>query len=110
MSEYFAIRRFLHNHDNIPTDMTEGSPKPAHAVLLFRMTSRILYSAQNYRQHCTLHTFEQFGALYIHHHDNKYLAQPGFELGTSRLQAPIDTNPQLQVGRQFNWITWRLNG
>ena len=38
----------------------------AYALLLFRMTSRIVYSAQYHRQH--------------------------FEPGTSRLQAPVDTN------------------
>ena len=43
-------------------------------------------------QHCTLHAFEQFGALYMHNHDDKYPARPGFAPGTSRLQAPVDTN------------------
>ena len=33
------------------------------------MTSRIFYSAQYHSQHCTLHAFEQFGALYMHIHD-----------------------------------------
>ena len=28
----------------------------------------------------------------MHNHDNKYPAQPGFEPGTSRLQAPVDAN------------------
>ena len=28
----------------------------------------------------------------IHNHDDKYPARPGFEPGTSRLQAPVDTN------------------
>ena len=28
----------------------------------------------------------------MHNHDDKYLARPGFEPGTSRLQAPVDTN------------------
>ena len=36
-----------------------------YALLLFRMTSRVLHRAQYHRQHCTLHAFEQFGALYI---------------------------------------------
>ena len=36
-------------------------------------------------------TFEQFGALYMHNHDDKYPARPGFEPGTFRLQAQIDT-------------------
>ena len=34
----------------------------------------------------------QFGALNLHNHDDKYPAQPQFEPGTSRLQAPVDTN------------------
>ena len=64
-----------------------------YALLLFRMTSRALYYiAQYHRQHCTLQAFEQFGALYMHNHDEKYPARPGFEPGTSRLQAPVDTN------------------
>ena len=28
----------------------------------------------------------------MHNHDDKYQARPGFEPGTSRLQAPVDTN------------------
>ena len=63
-----------------------------YALLLFRMTSRVLYSAQYHRQHCTLHAFEQFGALYMHNHDDKYPSRPGFEPDTPRLQAPVDTN------------------
>ena len=80
-----ALRRFLHNHGNMAT---EGSLKPG----LFRVTSRVLYSAQYHRQRCTLHTFEQFGTLYMHNHDDKYPTRPGFEPGTSRLQAQVDTN------------------
>ena len=67
-----------------------------YALLLFRMNSRVLYSAQYHIQHCTLHTFEQFGALYMHNHDDKYPARPRFESGTSRLQAPVDTHPRKQ--------------
>ena len=63
-----------------------------YALLLFRMTSRVLYSAQYDRQHCTIQAFEQFGALYMHSNDDKYPARPGFEPGTFRLQAPVDTN------------------
>ena len=62
-----------------------------YALLLFRMTSMVLYSAQ-YHRHCTLQAFEQFGALYMHNHDDKYPARPGFEPATSRLQTPVDTN------------------
>ena len=40
-----------------------------YALLLFRMTSRVLYSAQYHRKHCTLRAFEQFGALYMHNHN-----------------------------------------
>ena len=51
------------------------------------MTSMVLYSAQyhNYsaqyhRQHGTLHAFEQFGALYMHNHDDKYPDRPDSNL------------------------------
>ena len=84
-----ALRRFLHNHGNIAT---EGSSKPRLCPLLFRMTSMVLHSAQYHKQHSTLHTFEQFGALYMHNYDDKYLSRPGFEPGTPGLQAPVDTN------------------
>ena len=40
-----------------------------NALLLFLMTSRVLYSAQYHRQHCTLQAFKQFGTLYMHNHD-----------------------------------------
>ena len=43
-------------------------------------------------QHCTLHSFEQFEALHMHNHDDKYPARPRYEPGTSRLQALVDTN------------------
>ena len=63
-----------------------------YALLIFRMTSRVIYSAQYHRQHCTLHVFEQFGALYMHNHDDKYPSRLGFEPGTPSLQAPVNTN------------------
>ena len=66
-----------------------------YVLLLFRMTwltSRVLYSAQYHRQHCAFKAFEQFEALYLHSHDDKYPARPEFENGTSRLQAQVDTN------------------
>ena len=63
-----------------------------YALLLLQMTSKVLYSTLYHRQHCTLHAFEQFGTLYMHNHDDKYPARSGFEPGTSRLKAPVDTN------------------
>ena len=63
-----------------------------NALLLFRMTLSVFYCAQYYRQHCTLQAFEQFGALYMLNHNDKYPAWSGFEPGPSRLQAPVDTN------------------
>ena len=82
-----ALHRFLYNHGNIAS---EGSPKPA--LLLFRMTLKVFYSALYYRQHFTLHAFELFGALYMHNYYDKYPARSGLEPGTSRLQVPVDTN------------------
>ena len=43
-------------------------------------------------QHCILQAFKQFGTLYMHNHDDKYPVRPGFDPGTSRLQALVDTN------------------
>ena len=87
-----------------------------YALLLFRMTSRVLYSARYHRQHCTLHAFEQFGALYMHNHDDKYQARPGFKPGTYRLQAPVDMNEPSgpATDRTGTWVwhslTWRGPG
>ena len=58
----------------------------AYALLLFRMISRVLYNAAYHRQHCTPHAFEQFGAVYMRNHDDKYPPRSGFEPGSSRLQ------------------------
>ena len=77
-----ALRRFLHNHGNITT---EGSPKPGLCPTLIWNDFKGLYSVQYHRQHCTLHAFEQFGALYMHNHDDKYPSRSGFEPGTPRL-------------------------
>ena len=89
---YIALRRFLH----IEAISREKEARSwDYALLLFRMSSRVLYSVQYHRQHCTLHAFKQFGALYMHNHDAKYPARPEFKPGTSRLQAPVDTNQPL---------------
>ena len=32
----------------------------------YQMISSVLYSVQYHRQHCTLHAFQQSGALHIH--------------------------------------------
>ena len=60
-----------------------------YALLLFRMTSRDLYSAQ---YHSTLHAFEQFVTLYMHKRDNKYphdrdsnLVPPGYKPQSIRM-------------------------
>ena len=89
MNMNIALRRFPHTHGNIAT---EGSRSRDYALLLFRMTSRVIYSAQYHRQHCTFHAFEQFGALCMHSHDDKYPCRSGFEPGNPRLQSPVDTN------------------
>ena len=48
-----------------------------YALRVFQMTSRFFYSAQYHRQNGTFQAFEQFGALCMHNHDDKYLAPPG---------------------------------
>ena len=76
-----ALRRFLHNHGNIAT---EGSPKPGLCPTLISNDSMVLYSAQYHRQHCTLHAFKQFGALYMHNHDDN-LVPPGYKPQSIRM-------------------------
>ena len=70
-----ALRRFLHNHDNIAT---EGSP--------------------NSLEH----------RIYMHNHDDNDPSRPGFESGTPRLQAPVDTNepsgPALLTSNPFRSV------
>ena len=38
----------------------------------------------------------------MHNYDDKYPARPGFEPGTSRLQAPVDTNEPSGPARNNN--------
>ena len=56
------------------------------------MFSGVISSAQYHRQHYSLHAFEQFEAVYVHNHNDKYQARPGLEPGNSRLQAPFNTS------------------
>ena len=39
----------------------------------------------------------------MHSHDDKYPPRPGFELGTPRLQAPVDTNEPSGPARGGRW-------
>ena len=59
------------------------------------MTSMVLYGTQYHRQHCTPQAFELFGALYIHHVDDKYPTGPGFELSTSEPRVTTGWNEPL---------------
>ena len=63
-----------------------------YALLLFRMTSRVLFSAQYHRRHCTLQDFEQFGALYMDIYDDNIrpdrdssLVPPGYKPQSLRM-------------------------
>ena len=80
-----VLRRFLHNHG---ISRQKEAPKPGLCPTL--ISNSVPYSAQYHRQHCTLPAFEQFGALYMHNHDDKYSSRPVFEPGNPRLQAPVD--------------------
>ena len=46
----------------------------------------------NNLEHCICTAMLSGEALYMHSHDDKYPARSGFEPGTSRLQASVDTN------------------
>ena len=67
-------------------------PVPGIMPYSYRMTSRVLYSAQHHRQHCTLHAFEQLGALYMHSPDDKHPTRPGFENNTSEFRGTTGQN------------------
>ena len=58
--------------------------KPGVGTILnyYRTVLKILCSAQYYKQHCTFHAFERFGALYIHSPNDKYPTRPGIEPST----------------------------
>ena len=56
----------------------------------YRITSRVLYSAQCHRHHYTLHAFEQFGALYRHNLDDQHPTRPGFEHSSSSFEPQQD--------------------
>ena len=84
---YIVLRQFLHMRQY--RDKRKPEVGSRLCPILFCMTSRFLYSSQYHIQHCKLRAFELFGKLYMHNHGDKY---PGFEPGTSRLQAPVDTN------------------
>ena len=84
-----ALSRFLYNHGNIAT---EGSPKPG---LCPTLSSNDLFQGF-FKVHSTIgstvHPHEEFGALYMHNHDDNYPSRPGLAPGTPRLQAPVDTS------------------
>ena len=52
----------------------------------------IIVPSSAHRQHCTLHAFEQFGALYIHNPDDKYPTRQGFKPSTSEFRATTGPN------------------
>ena len=62
MNINIALCRFLHKRQ-------KEARNRDYALLLFRITLGVLYSAQYHRQHCTLHAFEQFGVLYMYKHE-----------------------------------------
>ena len=72
------------------------------ALLLFRMTSRVLYSAQYHRLHYTLQAFEHFGTLYMHNHDDRY--PPARD---SNLVPPVYKSQSIRVSHQSRPARWR---
>ena len=60
-----------------------GNPEIGTMSYSYRMTSRVIHSAQYYRQD-TLRGFEQFGAMYVHNSDVNNPTRPGFEPSSSQ--------------------------
>ena len=73
-----ALCRFLHIE---AISRQKEARSRDYTLPLFRMTSGP-----------TLHAFEQFGAMYMHNHDDTFPVRLEFEPGTSRLQASVDKN------------------
>ena len=48
--------------------------------------------------------------MYMHNHDNKYSARPGFDTCTSSLQAPVDTSKELTNERINEETNKRTSG
>ena len=69
----------------------------------YRITSRVLYSAQYHRQHCTLQAFEQFGAqtymLIMHNLDDEPPTRPRCKPSTSAFRAT--TGPNEPSGKYY---------
>ena len=87
-----ASRRFYHNYGNY-RDRRKSEAGIMSYFYLAWLQVRVLYSALLYRrQRYALHSFKQLGALYMHNHDDKYPARPGFKPSTSGLQAPVYAN------------------
>ena len=82
-----ALRCFLHNHDNIAKDGRDYALPLSNNCL-----HSFFYSAQCHRHHCTLHTFQQFGALYMHNLDDKHPTRPGLEPSSSEFRATAGSN------------------
>ena len=92
-----TLRRFLHNHGNLATEKKlEGEIMPYS----FRIISRVLYSAQYHRQHCTRQDFPQFETLSIQNPDDKYPTRPGFDSSTSEFR---DTTDPMSHRGHSNW-------
>ena len=90
---------------------TEKSPEPGlcrtlirspdYALLLFRMTLIVLYSAQYHIQHCTLHAFEQSGARW----------QISGPIGiTTWYHVAIPSRYEWAIGASHQNMIWRLKG
>ena len=61
----------------------------------YRITSRVLYSAQYHRQQCTLQAFEKIGAqtyMYMHNLDDEPLTRPRCKPSTSAFRATTGPN------------------
>ena len=65
-------------------------PKIGTMPYSYRMTSRVLYSAQCYRQHCTLHTFEQ--VKHCTYTTPLINIRPGFEPSITEFRATTRPN------------------
>ena len=77
---------------NIALRRDRRKPDVGTIFYSYRMTSRVIYSAQYHRQHSALQAFKQFGALYRNNLDDTHPTRSGFETSTSEFRATTGPN------------------
>ena len=91
-----ALLSLLHNHRQYRARRKHEVKTMTYS---YRITPKVIYSAQYHRHHYTLRDFEQFGTLYMHNLDDKHPTGPGFEPSTSEFRVTAGSNKDMDMDR-----------